>query len=61
MFKIIDKAEKIYYDSSVKYYYRKRENSITTSKNIRLDAIEADGGEIYAGVGRKSIRASGSL
>ncbi len=41
MFKIIDKAEKIYYDSTVKYYYRKRENSITTSKNIRLDAIEA--------------------
>lgn len=41
MFKVLDKVDRIYYDSSVKYYYRKRENSITTSKNIRFDAIEA--------------------
>lgn len=41
MYKVIDLSNKVCYDSSVKYYYRRRENSITTTKNVRMDAIEA--------------------
>ena len=41
MYKIFDLVDKIYYDSTVKYFYRRRENSITTSKKVRLDSLEA--------------------
>lgn len=41
MYKLIDKINFLYYDSTVKYYYRQRKNSITKSNKIRYDGIEA--------------------
>lgn len=41
MHNIIDKTNNVFYDSAIKYYYRRRENSITSSKKVRMDSIEA--------------------
>lgn len=42
MFKILDKIDKLYYDSEPKYFYRQRiSGSITKTDNIRMDGIEA--------------------
>lgn len=46
MYKLIDKAGGLYYDSDVKYLYRQRAGSITKSQNINTDSIEA-AKEIY--------------
>lgn len=40
-YKLFDKANKIVYDSTPKYYYRQRKGSITNSKKINTNAIEA--------------------
>ena len=41
MYKIVEKAGEIYYDSTPKYIYRQRTGSITKSAQINLDAINA--------------------
>ena len=40
-YKLFDKANKIVYDSTPKYYYRQRKGSITNSKKININALEA--------------------
>lgn len=41
LFKLIDKANKVTYDSSPKYYYRQRNGSITKNIKINTDCEEA--------------------
>ena len=41
MYKLIEKANGIYYCSDEKYFYRQRKGSITNSSNINTDAVEA--------------------
>ena len=41
MYKLIETAGGIYYNSDVKYFYRQRRGSITKSTNVNEDAIEA--------------------
>lgn len=41
MYKLFDKASTIVYDATPLYYYRQREGSITSAKNINLDIIDA--------------------
>ena len=41
MYKLIEKAQGIYYCSDEKYFYRQRSGSITKSSNINIDAINA--------------------
>ncbi len=41
MFKIIDQIDYLYYDSAEKYFYRYREGSVTRTKKIKYDGIEA--------------------
>ena len=41
IYKLIDKARKIVYDSIPKYYYYQRNGSITHSSNINYDSIQA--------------------
>jgi len=40
-YKLFDKANRIVYDATPKYYYRQRSGSITNSKNINSDCIQA--------------------
>lgn len=40
-YKLFDRAQKIVYDSTPKYYYRQRNNSITKSKKVNYDIIDA--------------------
>lgn len=40
-YKLFDKANKVIYDATPKYYYRQRKGSITNSKKINVNAIEA--------------------
>lgn len=46
IYKLIEKSGDLYYDSTVKYLYRERQNSITRSEKPNTDAIEA-AREIY--------------
>lgn len=39
--KVFDLAEKIVYDATAKYYYRQRKGSITNSKKINVNAMDA--------------------
>ncbi len=41
MYKLIERANGIYYSSDEKYFYRQRKGSITKSNNINTDVIEA--------------------
>lgn len=41
MYKLVEKAGAIYYNSDSKYIYRQREGSITKSSNANLDAVNA--------------------
>ena len=41
MYKLIEKADGIYYSSDEKYFYRQRKGSITKSGNINVDVIDA--------------------
>lgn len=41
MYKLFDKANKIVYDATPKYYYRQRKGSVTNSKKISTNALEA--------------------
>lgn len=41
IYKVIEKTKTIYYNSLPLYHYRQRENSITKSKKIQYDAIDA--------------------
>lgn len=41
IYKLLDKASVIVYDATPLYYYRQREGSITSAKNINLDIIDA--------------------
>lgn len=41
MYKIIEQAGGIYFNSAVKYFYRQRQGSITKSSRINTDAAEA--------------------
>lgn len=41
MYKLIEKSQGIYYSSEEKYFYRQRKGSITKSKSINIDVIEA--------------------
>ncbi len=41
MYKLIERANGIYYSSDEKYFYRQRKGSITKSSNINTDVIEA--------------------
>ena len=47
MYRLIEKAGGIYYNSDVKYYYRQRKGSITKSSNVNDAAIEASR-EVYS-------------
>lgn len=44
IYKLVDKASTIVYDATPLYYYRQRTGSITTTKNINLDIIDASKG-----------------
>ena len=46
MYKLIEKAGGIYYNSDIKYYYRQRNGSITKSTTVNDAAINA-AGEVY--------------
>lgn len=46
LYKIIEASGSLYYDSTAKYFYRERKNSITRSKKVNIDAILA-AREIY--------------
>ncbi len=41
MYKLIEKANGIYYNSLEKYMYRQRKGSITKNSNVNIDCIEA--------------------
>ena len=41
MYKLIEKAGGIYYNSEIKYFYRQRIGSITKSINVNTEAIDA--------------------
>lgn len=41
MYKLIENAGGLYYDSDIKYYYRQRQGSITKAANINYDCIVA--------------------
>ena len=41
LFKLISKANKIYYNSKPKYYYQQRKGSITRNSKINYDCVEA--------------------
>lgn len=41
MYKIIEKSNEIFYDSTPKYIYRQRSGSITKSSQVNIDAINA--------------------
>ena len=41
MYKVLEKANSIYYDSTIKYYYRQRKGSITKNTKPNTDSIEA--------------------
>lgn len=40
-YKLLDKASKIVYDATPLYYYRQRKGSITNSKKVNVNAMEA--------------------
>lgn len=41
MYKIFDKLDYVFYDSDIKYYYRKREGSIVTNQTTMFELIDS--------------------
>ena len=51
MYKLIEKAGGIYYNSEIKYFYRQRIGSITKSINVNTEAIDAAQSLVFAYIG----------